>query len=61
MKIITIPETSIRIGVETAEEMYLIFFRLHPVHDLVVDGELYPCDTHTGYTRGYFKKMFERG
>lgn len=61
MKLITIPETSIRIGVETAEEMYLIFFRLHPVHDLMVDGKLFPHDANTSYTRDYFKQMFERG
>lgn len=61
MKLITIPETSIRIGVETAEEMYLMFFRLHPVHDLVVDGKLYPHGTNSSYTRGYFEKLFERG
>lgn len=60
MKIITIPETSIRIGVETAEEMYLIFFRLHPVHDLVVDGKLYPHGTD-GYTKSYFEAKYFRG
>lgn len=61
MKVITIPETAIRITVETAEEMFAIFFDLHAKWDLVIEGELYPCNPRTGYTLGYFKKMFERG
>lgn len=58
MHIITIPETGIRIGVTNAEEAYLIFFRLHPVHDLELDGKLYPADSKVGYTRSYFEQFF---
>lgn len=61
MRVITIPETGIRIGVTNAEEMYLMFFRLHPVHDLEVNGKLYPASTTSNYTRGYFERFFVEG
>lgn len=58
MRIITIPETGIRIGVTTAEEAYIIFFRLSPVHDLEFNGKLYKAG-ECGYTRSYFKQFFD--
>ena len=60
MKVITVPETGIRIGVTNAEEMYHVFFRLHGWWDLEVDGKLYPASTD-GYTEGYFKKHYFEG
>ena len=59
MKVITVPETGIRIGVTNAEEMFRVFYRLHPYWDLEVDGKLYEANTSTGYTRGYFVKFFK--
>lgn len=61
MKIITVPETGIRIGVTNAEEMYSVFFRLHSWWDLEVDSKLYPTSTKNGYTRSYFKQFFVEG
>ena len=59
MRIITVPETGIRIGVTNAEEMYCMFFSLNSTHDLEVDGKLYPATTETRYTRSYFEKFFK--
>lgn len=61
MRIITVPETGIRIGVTNAEEMYSIFSRLHSWWDLEVNGKLYPASTENGYTRNYFKQFFTEG
>ena len=61
MKVITVPETGIRIGVTNAEEMYRIFFRLHGWWDLEVDGKLYPASADVCYTTGYFKKHYFEG
>ena len=61
MRIITVPETGIRIGVTNAEEMYCMFFSLNSTYDLEVDGKLYPATTETRYTRGYFKQFFVEG
>lgn len=61
MKVITVPETGIRIGVTNAEEMYRVFFRLHGWWDLEVDGKLYEASASTGYTRSYFDKFFVEG
>lgn len=61
MKVITVPETGIRIGVTNAEEMFRVFYRLHPYWDLEVDGKLYPASTESGYTRNYFERFFEEG
>ena len=61
MKIIIVPETNIRIGVTTAEEMYRVFFRLGAWWDLEVDGKTYPASENATYTRGYFRKLFEEG
>lgn len=60
MRIITVPETGIRIGVTNAEEMYSVFFRLHGWWDLEVDGKLYPASKNE-YTRSYFKQFFMEG
>ena len=59
MRIITIPETGIRIGVTNAEEMFLMFNRLHTCFDLEVDGKLYPASTSVLYTRSYFERFFK--
>jgi hypothetical protein len=59
MRIITVPETGIRIGVTNAEEMYSVFFRLHGWWDLEVNGKLYPASTKDGYTRSYFEQFFK--
>ena len=59
MRIITVPETGIRIGVTNAEEMYLMFFQLHGWCDLEVDGKLYPACANDGYTRSYFEQFFK--
>lgn len=62
MKLIKVLGSNTTICVTNAEEMYFIFFRLHPWCDLEVDGEVYPSDVTTGYTRSYFEaKYFERG
>ena len=61
MKIITVPETGIRIEVTTAEEMYRVFFRLGTWWDLEVDGKAYPASENITYTRGYFRKLFGEG
>jgi len=61
MKVITVPETGIRIGVTNAEEMHSIFFRLNSWWDLEVDGKLYPASTESGYTRNYFERFFAEG
>lgn len=59
MRIITVPETGIRIGVTNAEEMYRVFFRLNSWWDLEVDGKLYPASTSADYTRSYFEQFFK--
>lgn len=59
MRVITIPETGIRIGVTNAEEMFLMFNRLHTCFDLEVDGKLYPASTSVLYTRSYFERFFK--
>lgn len=61
MRVITIPETGIRIGVTNAEEMFLMFSRLHPIFDLEVNTKLYPASATSGYTRSYFEKFFMEG
>lgn len=61
MRIITVPETGIRIGVTTAEEMYRVFYRLHSWWDLELDGKLYPASASIGYTRDYFNQFFVEG
>lgn len=61
MKTIKVIGTGIEITCATAEEMYLMFFRLHPVHDLEVDSVLYPHSPTSGYTRSYFDKFFMEG
>lgn len=59
MRIITIPETGIRIGVTNAEEMFLMFNRLHTCFDLEIDTKLYPASTSILYTRSYFEQFFK--
>lgn len=59
MRIITVPDTGIRIGVTNAEEMYSVFSRLHGWWDLKVDGKLYSASTKNGYTRSYFEQFFK--
>jgi hypothetical protein len=58
MKVITVPETGIRIGVTNAEEMYRVFSKLNTWWDLEVNGKLYPASTENGYTRSYFERFF---
>lgn len=60
MKTIKVLGANTTITVSNAEEMYFIFFRLHPWADLEVDGELYPSGTD-GYTRSYFEAKYFRG
>lgn len=59
MRVITVPETGIRIGVTNAEEMFLMFNRLHTCFDLEVGGKLYPASTGVLYTRSYFERFFK--
>ena len=59
MRLITIPETGIRIGVTNAEEMFLMFNRLHTCFDLEIDTKLYPASTSVMYTRSYFERFFK--
>jgi hypothetical protein len=61
MRIITVPETNIRIEVANAEEMYRVFFRLHGCWDLEVNSKLYPASTSVGYARSYFEQFFVEG
>ena len=58
MKTIKITGTSVEINVNTAEEMHMIFFRLHGWNELEVDGDIYPVDPYTGYTISYFKAKY---
>lgn len=60
MKVITVPETGIIIGVTNAEEMYRVFFRLGGWWDLEVDGKLYPAGA-ASYTRSYFEAKYFKG
>lgn len=58
MKTIKITGTSVEINVNTAEEMHMIFFRLHGWKELEVDRDIYPADPYTGYTASYFKAKY---
>lgn len=58
MKIIHIFGTNINITVNSAEEMYSMFFQLLPRYDLEVDAYHFPKSTNTIYTRDYFQKRF---
>ena len=60
MRIITVPETGIRIGVTNAEEMYRVFFRLGVDEDLEIEGKLYPAG-EARYTKGYFEANYFKG
>ena len=58
MKTIKVTGTGIEINCATAEEMHLIFTRLHGWESLEVDGEVYEADTRTAYTVSYFKAKY---
>jgi hypothetical protein len=58
MKTIKIVGTKIKIACATAEEMHLIFARLHGWESLEVDGEVYEADTRTAYTVSYFRAKY---
>lgn len=58
MKTITVTGTGIEINCTTAEEMHLIFARLHPWMGLEVDGEVYEANANTGYTVSYFRAKY---
>lgn len=58
MKTIKVTGTGIEITCTTAEEMHLIFARLHGWMSLEVDGKVYEADTNTGYTVSYFKAKY---
>lgn len=60
MKTIKVLESNITITVNNADEMYFIFFRLHPWSDLEVDGDIYLNGTD-GYTKSYFEAKYFRG
>lgn len=58
MKTIYIFGTNISITVNSAEEMYSMFFQLLPRYDLEVDAYHFPKTTNTIYTKSYFEKKF---
>jgi len=61
-KIITKPDSDIKIEVSNEDEMYEIFFRLGGWIDLQVDNDYYPMSCkengYRGYTRDYFKMKY---
>lgn len=58
MKTIKVIGTKIEITCTTAEEMHLIFTRLHGWESLEVDNEIYEANANTGYTVSYFKAKY---
>lgn len=58
MKTIKIVGTNVTIEVSTAEEMHMIFFRLHPWAILQVDDIVYPADKRNCYTVNYFQAKY---
>ena len=64
--VITVPDTSIRIEANNAEDAYIMAFRLQGWVDLEIDGEFFPSPcghntTQRAYwlTRDWFKAKFE--
>lgn len=58
MKTLKVIGTKIEINCTTAEEMHLMFARLHPWVSLEIDGAAYEADASTGYTVSYFKAKY---
>lgn len=59
METITIPNTNITITVTSAEEMFIVFNRLHPWTDLEFRGTVFPQSTTTAFARSAFDQFFE--
>ena len=57
-KSITIPGTNIEITVNNADEMNMIYQRLHGWNDLVIDGEMHKSDTRYWWTRSAFEAKY---
>lgn len=58
MKTIEVMGTGTKIMVANAEEMYIMYFRLHGWMGLKIDNDEYPCDPYRLYTRGYFQERY---
>ena len=62
IKIISKPDSNIKIVVTNESEMQEIFIRLNGWMDLKVDNDYYPMSCEENgyheYTRGYFKKKY---
>ena len=56
MKEIKVVGSGIVITVENSDDMYKVFSYLHSCETLELDGKIYPRDSRSGYTRGYWAK-----